>query len=119
MAPAGRVPVQRRCAQDADVAECSATGVPARDRVSSTVASNAATAPPATTSAMGTGEPSGPSPTSGVTSTPPPNMQAPSTADAEPAADEPRSTPRTVAFDDTRPRVATTTNSGGSTASTP
>ena len=53
------------------------------------VAASAATAPPATTSAMGTGAPSGPRPTSGVTRTPPPNMQAPSTADAEPAAAAP------------------------------
>src|SRR6478672_5526433 len=86
-------------------------------RVRRTVASRAATAPPATTAAIGIAVPSPPSAISGDTRMPPPNMQAPSTADAAPAAGA-RFTPSTVALAEIRPRLATTRNSGGSTAST-
>jgi hypothetical protein len=49
-----------------------------------TVVSIVASAPPATTAAIGTADRS-PSAINGVTTIPPANMQAPRTADAEPA----------------------------------
>ena len=65
--------------------------------VNRAVASRAAIAPPATTNAMGNAELSPPRASSGETGIPPPNMHAPSTAEAAPAAGA-RSTPSTVAL---------------------
>jgi len=86
--------------------------------VSSAVASSARKAPPATTAAIGSGLVPSPSASSGETRIPPPNMQAPKTAEAAPAAGA-RWTPSTVAFAETSPRVATTTKSGSRTATVP